>query len=116
RPEAAADRQVHDVAQAPSLPLVVVEIGRHRGEAVAGAAAAAAGGAHEELAPEPRHVDRLAVGPADDVATPVGRGAQREPSGNRTSATPMSASRVMCAASASSARRSAPAGAMGSTM
>ena len=116
RAEAATDGQMHDVAQAPPLPLAVVELGRDRREPVTGAPAAAAGGAHEELAAEPRDVDHPAVGPGHQIALPLVHRAQRAPSGRRTSATPISASRVIWAARASSSRRSAPAGAIGSTM
>ena len=107
--EAAADGQVHDVAEPAALPLVVVELGGHRREAILGAPAAAAGGADEELAARPGHVDQPAVGPDDEIAPALGqrgqRGGQRQPPSAAacTSATPISASRVMWRASSSSA-------------
>ncbi len=111
RAKAAADGEVHHVAEPPALPLVVVKVGGHRREPIVGAAAAAAGGADEELAARAGHVDEAPVRPDDQVAPAVGH----QP-GRCTSATPISASRVMWRASASSSRRSAPAGRMGSTM
>jgi len=75
RTEAAADGEVYDVAEPSALPLVVVELGRHRREPVVGATATAAGGADEELAAWTHHVDEAAVG-ADDEITAAHRGLQ----------------------------------------
>ena len=125
--KAAADGEVHDVAEPPALPLVVVEVGGHRRESVLRAPAAAPGGAHEELAARASHVDEAPVRPDDEVAPalrhavgrpdrPGGSCRQRGRAGSCTSATPISASRVMWRARSSSTSRSAPGGAKGSTM
>jgi len=73
--EAAADGEVYDIAEPSPLPLVVVDLGRHRREPVVGAAATAASRADEELTARPRHVDAAAVG-ADDEITAAHRGPQ----------------------------------------
>src|SRR6185295_3733283 len=74
-PEAAADREVDDIAEPPALPLAVEGLGGDGGEAVLGAAAAAAGGADEELAAEARHVDAPPVAAYHDVAPALVHGA-----------------------------------------
>jgi len=75
--ETAADGEMHDVTQPPALPLVVVEIRRNRGKAVAGAAAAAAGCADEDLAARARDVHEAAVGANNEVAASRGHDGSR---------------------------------------
>src|SRR5262249_59863242 len=66
--ETAANGEVHAIAQAPPLPLLVVELARHRLVAVLHPPAAAGVRADEELAERACHVDAAAVGARDDVA------------------------------------------------
>src|SRR3989454_5432985 len=66
RAETPADGEMHDVPEAPSFPLVVVELRRHRGEAVGGASAATARRADEELTAGTSDVHGAAVGANDD--------------------------------------------------
>src|SRR5215510_1999632 len=108
--EAAADGEVHAIAQAPSLPFLVVELARHRLVAVLHAPTAAGVRADEELAERTRHVDAAAVGAMDDVAH------YRAAAGEATCATPIMASRVTRAASSASERCSDPSGRIGTTM
>src|SRR4029450_11940016 len=103
----------------PPPPPAVEGLGGNRGEAVLGAAAAAAGGAHEKLAAEARHVHAPAVAASYDVAPPLVHAgpAQRVAAVEaRTSATPISASRVISGTRSASESRSVPAGRCGSTM
>ena len=110
--EAAADGEVHDIAQPPALPLEVKGLRGDGREAVLGAPAAAAARAHEEMAAGARHVDGPPVGADHDIAAPlVGHGA-----GGATSATPIRASRVTRGTRSASPSRSVPAGRCGSTM
>jgi len=66
--QAAADGEVHAIAQAPSLPLLVVELARHRLVAVLHAPTATGVSADEELAERALHVDAAAIETVDDVA------------------------------------------------
>ena len=70
--QAAALREVDAVAQAPALPLVVIQVGRHRGVPVLRPPAAAPGTADEELARPTGHVDGAAIRAQDQV--PFSRG------------------------------------------
>src|SRR5579883_1920983 len=116
--EAAADREVDEIAQPAPLPLLVVEAGGHGGEAILHAPAAAAVLADEELAARPRHVHRPAVGALHDVAAALVHGDQpaATAAGAAISATPISASRETSGNSSASSSPSVPAGRMGSTM
>ena len=67
-PEAAADGQVDAIAQAPPLPLRVIELAGHGRVAVLHPAAATGVGADEELAERSRHVDAAPIRALDDVA------------------------------------------------
>ena len=116
-PEAPPDGEVHDIAQAPALPLPVEEVGGHGGEAVLGAAAAAPARAHEEVPARTRDVDEAPVGTDDEVAPPLVHPRRPQPRGDSwTSATPISASRVMRGSNSASLIRSEPTGRWGSTM
>src|SRR5262249_32122605 len=101
-----------------ALPFAVEGLRRHGREAVLGAAAAAPGGADEELPAEPRDVDGLAVGADDDVAPARGRrpAAHRDAGGDGTWAAPMRASRVIRGTSCASSRFSERGGRSGRTM
>ena len=109
--EAASDGQVHAIAEAPPLPLRVVEVARHGGIAVLDATAAAGLRADEKLAERARDMDAASIGALDDV--PHG---QRAAAGAWQSATPIMASRVTKAASFCSDMPSVPSGRIGRTM
>src|SRR6185369_15065609 len=109
---------MHEIPKAPPLPFAVEQRGRDGGEAILGAPAAAATGAHEELPARPRDVDEAAVGTDDEVAAALVAHRERDQAGedSRTSATPMRASRVMSGISSASPIAWLPAGRSGSTM
>ncbi len=79
-PQAAADGEVHDVAEPSALPLAVEDLGGNGREAVLHPAAAAPARAHEELPAKTRDVDEAGIGPDDEVAAtlvhPVSRAAE----------------------------------------
>src|SRR5262245_6618797 len=117
RPEAAADGEVDQVAQAASLPFAMKRLGRHRREPVLRPAAATAARADEQMPPRAGNVHSPAVGAHDEVAAAlVVHGKVERDVGACTYATPIKASRVINGTRSASPSFSVPAGRSGSTM